>query len=704
VPASNHISDARFHALIEHVPAGVVVHGGQSEILIANQAASAILGLSQDQLVGRVAIDPHWRFITADGQPMPLEDYPVNQILRSGQPFRDLVMGIERPDRDSPVWVICNAFTLLDEQGALREAVVSFTDVTELKQAERALQKSEERLRLILQGSRDASWDWDLVAGTQYFSPTWWHMLGYLPEELPNDVDFWRHMLHPSDRALTLETIRKALKSGQTSFELECRLKHKDGRTVPVLSRGLILRDSLGRAIRVAGTNSDMSERKQVEQEIHQLAFYDALTGLANRRLLMEQLRKVRHGSSRRKHQIALLFIDLDNFKLLNDTLGHDMGDLLLQEVAKRLQHCVRTADTVARLGGDEFVVMLENLSPAPPTAAIEAELVGQKIIASLNAPYQLQEIEYRNTASIGIALYNDMSQGVDSLLKQADLAMYQAKAMGRNRLRFFDPGMQTEVDRRVTLEQDLRQGLQDQEMILYFQAQFDDSGVAIGAEALVRWRHSQHGLILPDDFLPLAEATGLILPLGGWVLGTACERLAAWSKDSRLSRLSLSVNISLQQIRQPDFVADLVALLRQSGANPDRLVLELSERALDENLDEIIAKMVALKLVGVGFALDDFGTGHSSLGYLMRMPLTQLKIDQSFVHQATHRQSDATTTRVVIALAESLGLTVIAEAIEQQLQYDFLRANGCHQFQGNLLGRPLPAAEFESSLAPHLP
>jgi len=358
----------------------------------------------------------------------------------------------------------------------------------------------------------------------------------------------------------------------------------------------------------------------------------------------------------------------------------------------------------VARLGGDEFVVMLENLSALPRSAAVEAELVGQKIIASLNAPYQLQEIEYRNTASIGIALYNDLTQGVDSLLKQADLAMYQAKAMGRNMMRFFDPGMQTEVDRRVTMEQDLRQGLQRQEMILYYQAQFDESGAAIGAEALVRWRHDQHGLVLPDDFLPLAETTGLILPLGHWVLRTACERLAAWSKDARLGRLSLSVNISLQQVRQPDFVAEVISVLQQNGADPGRLMLELTERGLDENIDEIIAKMVALKQIGVGFALDDFGTGHSSLGYLMRMPLTQLKIDQSFVHQATHRQSDATTTRVVIALAESLGLTVIAEAIEDQVQYELLRANGCRLFQGNLFGRPMQAAEFESSLAANLP
>lgn len=436
--------------------------------------------------------------------------------------------------------------------------------------------------------------------------------------------------------------------------------------------------------------------RKAAEDEIWQLAFYDPLTRLPNRRLLIDRLHHALAGTRNNRHG-ALLFIDLDNFKTINDTLGHDTGDLLLQQVAGRLAISVRAGDTLARQGGDEFVILLMDLSDVPQEAAVQTEAIGEKILITLNQPYQLADHVYHSTASIGATLFDGHLESAAELLKRADLAMYQAKAAGRNALRFFEADMQTAVTLRAELEVDLRQGLQDGQFFLYYQAQVDAAGRVTGAEVLVRWQHPVRGLVSPAEFIPVAEETGLILPLGRWVLETACAQLSAWSARPAMAHLTIAVNVSARQFRQSDFVAQVVEVLEHTGVNAGKLKLELTESMLLDNVEEIIAKMTALKTLGVGFSLDDFGTGYSSLSYLKRLPLDQIKIDQSFVRDVLTDPNDAAIVRAIVALAQSLGLLVIAEGVETEPQRDFLATHGCHAYQGYLYGRPLPVEQFES-------
>jgi diguanylate cyclase (GGDEF)-like protein len=440
-------------------------------------------------------------------------------------------------------------------------------------------------------------------------------------------------------------------------------------------------------------------ERKAAENEIQSLAFFDSLTQLPNRRLLLDRLKQALASSLRSGRGGALLFIDLDNFKTLNDTLGHDMGDLLLQQVALRLKSCVRDGDTVSRLGGDEFIVMLEDLSEYPIEAAEQAECVGEKILATLNLSYQLATHEYRSTPSIGITLFSNHQQSKDELMKQADIAMYQAKKAGRNTLRFFDPQMQDTINARATLEDELRAALVKGEFELYYQIQVGSTHRPLGAEALIRWMHPVRGLVSPLQFIPLAEETGLILPIGKWVLETACAQLKLWQQDPLTRELILAVNVSAKQFRQVDFVAQVQAAVKDYAINPMRLKLELTESLLLDAIEDTIATMNALNEIGVQFSLDDFGTGYSSLQYLKRLPLDQLKIDRSFVRDLVTDNSDKAIVRTIIAMAGSLSLDVIAEGVETEEQRQNLFNKGCTHFQGYLFSEPIPIEQFEALL-----
>jgi len=442
---------------------------------------------------------------------------------------------------------------------------------------------------------------------------------------------------------------------------------------------------------------SDLTQRKAAEKRIDHLAFYDQLTGLPNRALLLDRITQALASSSRHRHRGALLVVGLDSFKTVNDTLGHDSGDTLLQQAAQRLATCLREGDSLARLGGDQFVVTLENLAEDVQEAAGQAQNVGEKILATLNHTYQLGNYACLSTASIGIALFADQHEIVGDLLQRADFAMYQAKAAGRNTLRFFDPAMQAAVTARAALETELRRAIEVGQFLLYYQPQVDSLGTVIGAEALLRWQHPERGLVFPGDFISLAEETGLILPVGQWVLSTACDQLAAWSGYPELAHLSLAVNVSARQFRSTDFVEQVLEELDRSGADPHHLKLELTESLLVHDIEDIIVKMKELKAKGVCFSLDDFGTGYSSLSYLKRLPLDQLKIDQGFIRDILVSADDAAIARMVIVLAESLGLAVIAEGVETDAQRDFLLGQGCRSYQGYLFGRPTPAEDFES-------
>jgi diguanylate cyclase (GGDEF)-like protein/PAS domain S-box-containing protein len=523
------------------------------------------------------------------------------------------------------------------------------------------------------------------------------HITGYTVEEVlgknPSLLASGRHDAH------FFATLWESLNVNGT-WEGEIWNRRKNGEIFPEHMIITAVRDTHNCLTNYVATFNDITDSKAAEEEIRNLAFYDPLTRLPNRRLLTDRMSHAFASSARSGRKGALLFLDLDNFKTLNDTLGHVMGDLLLQQVAQRLCSCVREGDTVVRLGGDEFVVMLEDLSELSFEAAAQTETIGEKILTTLNVPYQLAEREFRNTPSIGATLFNGHQNGVDDLFKQADIAMYQSKKAGRNTLRFFDPKMQDTINTRVALEGELNQALANHQFHLYFQIQVNSLNKPIGAETLIRWLHPIRGLVSPAQFIPLAEETGLILSIGEWVLETACAQLKAWQNCELTCNLALAVNVSAQQFRLPNFVVQVSSMVQHYAINPKLLKLELTESMLLEDIEDIISTMSALKEIGVRFSLDDFGTGYSSLQYLKRLPLNQLKIDQSFVRDLVIDKSDKAIVRTIIAMAHSLDLNVIAEGVETEEQRLSLIEMNCSLFQGYLFGKPVPIVEFESLLS----
>ena len=508
-----------------------------------------------------------------------------------------------------------------------------------------------------------------------------------------------RHMLksgrHSKDFYLDMwETIKR---TGKWQGEIWDR--RKNGEIYPKWLSISTVRNADGVITHYVGSHIDITERKSSEEKIQHLAFYDYLTDLPNRRLLLDRLDQALAVSARNGWHGALLFLDIDHFKTINDTQGHNVGDRLLIEVARRLRSCVREGDSMARLGGDEFVVVLEDLSGETGEAATQSELVAEKIRSELARPYDLKDREFLCSVSIGISLFKGHHEIAEELLQKSDVAMYQAKTAGRNTIRFFDPQMQAALEARAELEADLRHALEKQQFCLHYQIQVDSLRRPLGAEALLRWIHPRRGLVVPLEFISVAEETGLIMPIGLWVLHAACMQLKEWQTDASTRDLALAINVSAKQFRQPDFVSHVQRVLQESGAKPSHHKLELTESTVLENVEDTIAKMRELKLLGLRFSLDDFGTGYSSLQYLKRLPLDQIKIDQSFVSDIVSDLNDAAIVKTIIAMTDALGLDVIAEGVETEEQFLFLDQHGCHAFQGYLFSEPVPLAQFEMSV-----
>lgn len=536
-----------------------------------------------------------------------------------------------------------------------------------------------------------------LVTDTQFVvlraNPAFSRMSGYSESEVvgkPLDCT-----LMPDSFASNRAAMQSAL-AEQGAWQGEMLGRRKNAQEYPQwLSIAAVRSGGANQHVNYVITLADTTQRKAAEQRIEQLAYYDPLTSLPNRRLQHERLERALQASENSRQRGAVLFIDLDNFKILNDARGHDIGDQLLQQVAERLSGCVRQTDSVARIGGDEFVILLENLGIEPLEAAQLAESIAGKILFTLRQPFSVGGVEHFSTLSIGIAMFNGTGEPLDDLLKQADLAMYQAKAQGRNTSCFFEAQMQQRVMQRASLESDLRQGLLKSEFILYYQAQIDQRAGLQGAEVLLRWQHPQRGLLTPGEIIPIAEGCGLILPLGEWVLQTACATLAQWGRSAELRHLSLSVNVSAKQLQQPDFVEQVLQIVQRSGCNPGSLKLEITESMLLDGREAVIAKMARLKAHGLRFALDDFGTGYSSLSYLKTLPLDQLKIDRSFVCDLLSDNQDADIACTIVSLAHALKLDVIAEGVETQAQCERLSSFGCTCFQGYYFGRPVPLEQL---------
>ena len=526
---------------------------------------------------------------------------------------------------------------------------------------------------------------------------------GFSAADIQRDPYCTLSLHHPDDLPAFKASVLNSLTT-LSPWQCEYRLRLPSGDIRWLLGQGLPQADGEG-GVLISGFVTDVTERKVAEQQIQQLAFYDALTGLPNRRLLIERLQQALLSAGRHGHISAVLFIDLDNFKDLNDSLGHDVGDLLLVQVAARLQASVRETDTVARLGGDEFVVLVEELGADATTVTIQVEQIGHKILSRLNQVYELKDVQHYSTPSIGVAMLSRDVRSLEELLKQADLAMYQSKAAGRNTMRFFDPTMQALVAKRTLLDHDLRLAMRQGEFVLHYQPVVDANATVVGVEALVRWQHPLRGLLLPGEFIAQAEHTGMIVALGQWILRAACEQLQRWSGHPETAGLTMAVNVSLRQFRHPDFVKQVLHVVKSTGVDPGLLKLEITESMLVTDMADVVGKMQALRAHRLVFSLDDFGTGYSSLSYLKRLPLSQLKIDQSFVRDVLTDPSDATIANTVLALGRSLNLSVVAEGVEQPGQWQFLLQNGCELFQGYLFGQAVPIEQLRlGSLVPPAP
>ena len=600
--------------------------------------------------------------------------------------------------------ILTQAALEYDTDGKPVTMLGSHIDITEQKLTQEALAESDEQYRLLISAMAEGVTLQDENSKIIAFNKSAERILGLTSDQLlgRTSLDPRWYAIHEDGSPFPGEThpVVTTLKTGLPQSDVIMGI-HKPNGDLTWISVNVqpIFKEGQTTPYRVVATMHDITERKFAEEKIQHLAFYDYLTDLPNRLLLLDRLKQVLVSSSRSGRKGGLLFIDLDNFKNLNDTLGHDMGDSLLKQVTQRLESCVREGDTVSRLGGDEFVVMLVDLSEQALEAAAQTEVIGEKILVALSQPYQLDKNTYRCTASIGVTLFSGNQQATDDLMKQADIAMYQAKKAGRNALRFFDRQMQENISARVSLEGELHNAVEFQQFHLYYQIQVDNSHRPLGAEALIRWIHPARGLVSPTQFIPLAEETGLILSIGKWALETACAQIKAWEQDVLTRDLVLAINVSAKQFHQSDFVAQVQDAIQHHEIDPKLLKLELTESIMLEEIEGTIATMNVLNEIGVLFSMDDFGTGYSSLQYLRQLPLDQLKIPLSFVRDITTNINDESIVRTIIAMAHSLNISVIAEGVETEEQQQLLLKNGCTHYQGYLFGRPVPIEQFEVSL-----
>ena len=684
-------SDERFRATFEQAAVGILHMSFEGRIMRCNKRFGEIVGRSPEEVMGMTIFQltpPEDHALTAEM--LEREVTGANDAVRFEKRY-------VRKDR-SLTWVALTISIQRDGQGNAQHSIVLVEDINARKQAEeklaaaqKALATSEERYRTTFQMSLDAV-NINRLSDGKYLecNRAFLEITGYSRDEVIGhsslELNIWAD---PVDRITLVDRLNR----DSLYRNYEAQFRKKNGEILwGLMSATLIELDGVPCVLSVI---CDISDAKVAEREIRNLAFYDPLTHLPNRRMLLERLRQAIAAGKQSRRLQALLFVDLDDFKTLNDTLGHQTGDLLLKEVAARLSSCVRQTDAVARLGGDEFVVMLKDLSENPQEAATQAQMVGEKILNLLREPYRLAGRECLSTSSIGITVFGRKRESSSEILKQADIAMYQAKSAGRNTMHFFAPELQVAVTARATLESDLRQGIKSGQFVFWYQPLIYE-GLPIGAEALVRWNHPLRRLLLPGEFIPLAEETGLIVPLGYCLLQAACQQIAAWASCKQTAHLSLAVNISALQFRQPDFVDHVLAALKDSGANPENLQLELTESTLVLNSDDVTAKMMQLKVAGVRFSLDDFGTGYSSLAYLKRLPLDQLKIDRAFVRDILEDATSRAIAQTIITLARAMDLSVIAEGVETEEQRILLNDLGCHTFQGYLFSSPLPLEEFE--------
>ncbi len=685
------VSESRVGAILQSIGDGLVATDAAMRVTYLNPIAQALTGWTEAEALGR-PVSEIMRIANAlTGQPV---DLPIARVLETGH-IVGLANHTELIARDGTRRHISDsAAPIRDASGTLVGVVMVFHDVSEAYRLRTSLEDSRMRLALALEASGFGLWDLQLTDDTVLLDQRARELLGVEASRTTVPRSEWMERIHPGDRMAAERRFSAHLAGEAATYESEFRVADGRGGWRWLGSRGRVTeRLADGSPRRVTGTLADISERKAAQAQIQYLAFYDALTGLPNQRLLQDRLHQAEALARRVGERGALIFIDLDRFKHVNDSRGHAVGDQLLQQVAARLASRLRAADTLARLGGDEFVAIVTELPAALPVAGKLAHEVGDSLRQALHAPFDIDGASYHVTASVGIALFPDGNRSTDELLSSADAAMYAAKQQGRDRVCFFDPAMQQAATERLQLENDLHDALTRGELELYLQPQVDAQGRTVAAEALMRWRHPTKGLVNPGAFIPLAEETGLIVVMGDWMLQRACAILRRLD-DAGLP-IEISVNVSARQLQEADFVARLQRILGEEGVFASRLTLEITESMLLTDADQVVARLYALHRTGVKLSIDDFGTGYSSMAYLKQLPLHEIKIDRAFVDGLPDDANDSTITRAILGLARDFGLQVVAEGVETDAQAERLRALGCPRMQGYLFGRPQPAEHY---------
>jgi len=686
-------SEERLAITLQSIGDALLATDTEERITLMNPVAESLTGWTQAEARGRPVAEV---FVIENALTGAPAEIPVARVIHEGRVVGLANHTILLARNGARYHIADSAAPIRNAQGELQGVVLVFRDVSQEYELREALANSELHFRTLANSGQALIWSAGLDKGCDYFNEPWLHFTGRsLQQELGEG---WVEGVHPEDRARCLETYQAAF-DRREPFALEYRLRHACGDYRWILDQGSPRFDTQGQFLGYVGHCMDVTAAKHAEAEIERLAYHDALTGLPNRVLFIDRLAQTLAAARRNRRCGAVMFVDLDQFKRINDVHGHAMGDAVLREVARRLEYYLRQGDTVARLGGDEFVILLPDLAASLEDAGSLVMAVAEKIRSALETPVTLDGQEYITGASIGITLFPKDAESVDDLMREADTAMYRAKERGRNALAYFEPTMQEAIAERYALDRELREAVRDRSFELHLQSQVNAEGQVIGAEALVRWRHPQRGLVMPASFIPLAEESGLIVPLGEWVLREACMLIARLDAEGR--GLRIAVNVSPRQFHQADFVQRIKEILAVTGADPTYLTLEITESLLVEHASEAVARMTELATLGLRFAIDDFGTGYSSLAYLKRLPLFELKIDKSFVQDIPHDPNDVALVETILSMARHLHFEVVAEGVENEAQLAFLRQQGCERFQGYYFQRPLEMRAWIDRLPP---